>query len=79
MKLSDEVLGEGGEGVAVLGKGFGGVAAAFEAAEFFHWAVPLVDIFHVLAHVAVAGLVLAFQHGFDVDPVGGMEHLALSA
>ena len=29
--------------------------------------------------MAVAGLVLALQHALDVDPVGGVEHLALRA
>ena len=70
---------EGGEVVDVLDEGFGGIAAALEAAEFFHGAVPLVDVFHVLAHVAVAGLVLALQYRLDVHPVGGVEQLALRA
>ena len=63
----------------MLDEGFGSVAAAFEAAELLHCGVPLVDVFHVLAHVAVTCLVLAFQYTLDVHPVGGVEQLALSA
>ena len=44
-----------------------------------HRLVPVVDVVHVLAHVAVAGPVLALEHALDVDPVGGVEHLALGA
>ena len=68
---------QGGEGVDVLDEGLGGIAAAFQAAEFLHGTVPLVDILHVLAHVAVARLMLALQHGLDVHPVGRVEQLAL--
>ncbi len=63
----------------MLDEGLGGVAAAFQAAEFLHGAVPLVDFIHVLAHVAVAGFVFALQHALDVHPVGGVEQLALCA
>ena len=63
----------------MLDKGLGSVAAAFQAAELLHRAVPLVDVLHVLAHVAIAGLVLALEHALDVDPVCGVEHLALGA
>ena len=73
------LLRQGGEGVAVLGEGFGGFAAALETTEVFHRCMPVVHFVHVLAHVAVAGLVFAFQHALDVDPMGGMEHLALGA
>ena len=63
----------------MLDECFGSIATALKAAELFHCAVPLVDVFHVLAHVAVACLVLAFQHALDVHPMGGMEQLALCA
>ena len=64
----------------MMDKGFGGSAAAFNAAEEFHGAVP---VFHhalqVLAFVAIAGLVLALTCCADVHPVSWMEHLCLRA
>ena len=74
--MSGVRLRQGGEGIAVLGEGLGSLATALQTAEMLHRLVPVVDVVHVLAHVAVAGPVLALEHALDVDPVGGVEHLA---
>ena len=63
----------------MLDEGFGGFTTALKAAEVFHRLVPVVNLVHPLADVAVAGLVLALEHALDVHPVGGVEQLALGA
>ena len=64
----------------MVDEGFGVGAAAFKATEALHGDVPFFqDSINALAYVAVAGLVLQFNHGADVHPVCWMEKLALCA
>ena len=64
------------EGLGVEGEGFGSAAATFQATEFLHGNVPVVEQrLHALTHMAQTCLVLEFDHRVDVHPMRGREHL----